>query len=217
MTKAAAARETTSGSSLLGAVTRVAEDAPRGRTARRRSRRPVARATRDDPCACWMSILSADGDSTTFEWRTAPRAARREPASAMRRSAAGRPLRPRWLISSFSSLPGLKYGTFFGGTSTLSPVFGLRPLRGSRLPQAEAAEPAQLDLLAPVQRVDDALEHRVDDDLGVLLGQVGDPRDFLDELRLRHAACVHESVLSRRSSVGSPSVVSLGRQSQSSV
>src|SRR4051794_10267379 len=36
------------------------------------------------------------------------------------------------LISSFSSLPGLKYDTFFGGTSTLSPVFGLRPLRGSR-------------------------------------------------------------------------------------
>src|SRR4029079_7192571 len=28
------------------------------------------------------------------------------------------------LISSLSSLPGLKYGTFFGGTSTLSPVFG---------------------------------------------------------------------------------------------
>src|SRR6476660_1503503 len=36
------------------------------------------------------------------------------------------------LIRSFSSLPGLKYGTFFGGTSTLSPVFGFRPLRGSR-------------------------------------------------------------------------------------
>src|SRR5688572_5809056 len=36
------------------------------------------------------------------------------------------------LVSSFSSLPGLKYGTFFGGTSTLSPVFGLRPFRGSR-------------------------------------------------------------------------------------
>src|SRR5437773_10273925 len=37
------------------------------------------------------------------------------------------------LISSLSSFPGLKYGTFFGGTSTLSPVFGLRPFRGSRL------------------------------------------------------------------------------------
>src|SRR6476619_4704936 len=35
-------------------------------------------------------------------------------------------------MSSFSSLPGLKYGTFFGGTSTLSPVLGLRPFRGSR-------------------------------------------------------------------------------------
>src|ERR1700752_3718951 len=39
---------------------------------------------------------------------------------------------PSLLISSLSSLPGLKYGTFFGGTSTLSPVLGLRPLRGSR-------------------------------------------------------------------------------------
>src|SRR5262245_32277557 len=27
-----------------------------------------------------------------------------------------------WLIRSFNSLPGLKYGTFFGGTSTRSPV-----------------------------------------------------------------------------------------------
>ena len=92
------------------------------------------------------------------------------------------------LISSFSSLPGLKYGTFFGGTSTLSPVFGLRPLRGSRLRKPEAAEPAQLDLLAAMQRVDDALEYRVDDDFRVFLGEIGDPRDFLDELRFGHAA-----------------------------
>src|SRR5262245_21498118 len=35
-------------------------------------------------------------------------------------------------MSSLSSLPGLKYGTFLGGPSTLSPVFGLRPFRGSR-------------------------------------------------------------------------------------
>jgi hypothetical protein len=39
-----------------------------------------------------------------------------------------------------------------------------------------------------MQRVDDALEYRVDDDFGVFLGEVGDARDFLDELRLRHAA-----------------------------
>src|SRR5688572_24277886 len=45
------------------------------------------------------------------------------------------------LIRSFSSLPGLKYGTFFGGTSTLSPVFGLRPLRGSRLRSRKLPNP----------------------------------------------------------------------------
>ena len=32
--------------------------------------------------------------------------------------------------------------------------------------EAEAAEPSQLDLLAAMQRVDDALENGVDDDLG---------------------------------------------------
>src|SRR5258708_38598744 len=63
----------------------------------------------------------------------------------------------------------------------------------ARLPatQPEAAEPAQLDLLAAVQRVDDALEHCVDDDFRMLLREVRNPRDFLDELRLRHAAGVH--------------------------
>jgi integration host factor subunit beta len=45
------------------------------------------------------------------------------------------------LMSSFSSLPGLKYGTFFGGTSTLSPVFGLRPLRGSRFRRRKLPNP----------------------------------------------------------------------------
>src|SRR4051812_21023521 len=45
------------------------------------------------------------------------------------------------LISSLSSLPGLKYGTFFGGTSTLSPVLGLRPLRGSRLRRRKLPKP----------------------------------------------------------------------------
>src|SRR5688572_22019932 len=44
-------------------------------------------------------------------------------------------------MRSFSSLPGLKYGTFFGGTSTLSPVFGLRPLRGSRLRNRKLPNP----------------------------------------------------------------------------
>src|SRR5687768_7521518 len=57
------------------------------------------------------------------------------PAAAASAASASR------LISSFSSVPGLKYGTFFGGTSTLSPVFGLRPLRGSRLRRRKLPNP----------------------------------------------------------------------------
>ena len=67
------------------------------------------------------------------------------------------------------------------------------PLARLAPPQPEAAEPAQLDLLAAVQRVDDALEDGVDDDLRVLLREVRNPRDFLDELRFRHAAGVHSA------------------------
>src|SRR5688572_10474848 len=44
-------------------------------------------------------------------------------------------------MRSFSSLPGLKYGTFLGGTSTLSPVFGFRPFRGSRLRRRKLPNP----------------------------------------------------------------------------
>src|SRR5262249_25086025 len=56
-------------------------------------------------------------------------------------------------------------------------VAGLRvaPLAGLPAPQPEAAEPAQLDLLAAVERVDDALEDRVDDDLRMLFREVRNP------------------------------------------
>jgi hypothetical protein len=39
-----------------------------------------------------------------------------------------------------------------------------------------------------MQRVDDALEYRVDDDFRMLLREVGNPGDLLHELRLGHAA-----------------------------
>src|SRR5439155_12319261 len=64
-------------------------------------------------------------------------------------------------------------------------------LAGLALAQPEAAEPSQLDLLTAMQRLDDAAEDRVDDDFGVLLRQIRNPRHFLDELRLGHAAVGH--------------------------
>src|SRR5579864_128129 len=68
-------------------------------------------------------------------------------------------------------------------------VAGLRVAPGARaaVADAEAAEASELDLLAILERVDDAVEHRVDDDLGVLLGQLRRPSHFLDQLGLGHA------------------------------
>src|SRR6202007_2418379 len=45
------------------------------------------------------------------------------------------------LMSALSSLPGLKYGIFFDGTSTFSPVFGLRPVRDLRLRKRKLPKP----------------------------------------------------------------------------
>src|SRR4051812_39417946 len=72
-------------------------------------------------------------------------------------------------------------------------VAGFRVAALSRLAlaQPETAEPAQLHFLAAVQRLDDAPEHGVDDYLGVLLREIGHARNFLDELRLGHAAIRH--------------------------
>src|SRR5579862_1713171 len=46
-------------------------------------------------------------------------------------------------------------------------------LAGFPLAQPKAAEAPQLDLLTAMQRINDALEDRLDDDLGVFLGEVG--------------------------------------------
>jgi hypothetical protein len=75
------------------------------------------------------------------------------------------------LMSSFNSFPGLSKGPSSAGRPPCRRSLDCGLSRFPRRP--EAAEPAQLDLLAAMQRVDDALEHRVDDDLGMLLRQVG--------------------------------------------
>ena len=74
-----------------------------------------------------------------------------------RRGAATAPHSPP--RTSRSCLPGLKYGTTFGGTCTRAPVRGLRPCARLALAGAERTEAAQLDLLAAADRLDDAVQH----------------------------------------------------------
>jgi hypothetical protein len=75
-------------------------------------------------------------------------------------------------------LPGLKCGTRFSGTITLSPDFGLRPMRGGTAVQRKAAETTDLDALPGRQRVghriEDGLDHVIRilcDQLRITLGQ----------------------------------------------
>ena len=89
---------------------------------------------------------------------------------------------------SFSSLLGLKKGIFLAGTSTRSPVLGLRPSARLALAGTEAAKAADLDLVAGAQRAHHALEDGFDDDFAVLARQFGQPGNFIDQVCLGHLA-----------------------------
>src|SRR5208337_4402424 len=65
--------------------------------------------------------------------------------------AAGAALAPALLLTrSFNSLLGLKNGIFFAGTSTRSPVFGLRPTRGLRWRVRKLPKP-RISILSPTR------------------------------------------------------------------
>src|SRR6478736_6527141 len=78
-------------------------------------------------------------------------------------------------------LAGLEVRNLLRRNVDLVTGLGVAALAGLALAKAEAAKTAEFDLLPAMQRVDDALEHRVDDDFGVFLRKVRYPRDFLDE------------------------------------
>src|SRR6266568_2442970 len=58
---------------------------------------------------------------------------------------------PDLFMSSLSSFPGLKYGIFFDGTSTFSPVLGLRPVRDFRLRKRKLPNPRS-SIFCPARR-----------------------------------------------------------------
>jgi hypothetical protein len=86
----------------------------------------------------------------------------------------------------FQFLAGLEVGDALRRHVHLVAGFRIPSLAGLTAPEPEAAKPPKLDLVAAMERVHDGLEHGVDDDLGVLLRQVGDPGDFLDEFGFCH-------------------------------
>src|SRR5436309_7281711 len=70
-------------------------------------------------------------------------------------------------------LARLEVGDLLGGYVHARTGLRVAALPRPALSDAEAAEPAQLDLLVPVKSLDHRLEDRIDDHLGVLLRQLG--------------------------------------------
>src|SRR5437867_1990538 len=99
----------------------------------------------------------------------------REPALTGRSRTGGN----RLLVDQFLEfLAGLEVRHFLRRNIHL--VAGLRvaPLARLALAESEAAEPPQLNLLAALQRIDDAGEDRVNDQFGVLLREVRNAGDL---------------------------------------
>src|SRR3989442_5166966 len=83
-------------------------------------------------------------------------------------------------------LSGLEVRDSLGRDVHLVSGLGIAPLAGPALPDAEASEAAQLDLLVLAQGVDDRVEDRVHDDFGVLFCQLRNPRHLFHQLGLSH-------------------------------
>src|SRR2546428_1300097 len=85
-------------------------------------------------------------------------------------------------------LPRLEVGNLFRRDFDF--LSGFRIAAGARFAtaQTEAAEAAQLDLLSGAKRLDDRVEHDVDDRLRLLLRQLNNARHLVDEFSLRHHA-----------------------------
>ena len=104
-----------------------------------------------------------------------------------------------------------------GGTSTRSPVLGLRLLRGSRRRRRKLPKPRSSTFSPLCSASADVAEHGVDDDCGALLREAGDVGHLLDERRLCQAAFGHGLVYRRKHRArASPAVDNLVRSNDSS-
>src|SRR5919109_394907 len=84
------------------------------------------------------------------------------------------------------ALADLEEGNALLGNVHGAAGLGVAALAGVAVTDAEAAEAPQLHLVPLGEGVGDVVEHRVDDGLRLLLGEVGDLGDLVDQLRFRH-------------------------------
>src|SRR6266511_2139719 len=83
-------------------------------------------------------------------------------------------------------LPDLEERHLLAGDAHARPGLRVPADAGAPLANLEAAEAADLDLVAPPEGVRDGLEDRVHDGLAVLLRQIGRLGELVDQIRPRH-------------------------------
>src|SRR5689334_2710787 len=82
-------------------------------------------------------------------------------------------------------LAGLEEGNFLRRNFDLFAGLGITAGAAAAFPGAEAAEAANLDLVAFLEGFDDAVENGLDDRLGLLAREFGDAQNLFDEVGLR--------------------------------
>src|ERR1017187_2982728 len=83
-------------------------------------------------------------------------------------------------------LARLEIGNFLGGDFDPRPGLRVTPDPGLSLARAEAAEPADLDLVSRPQRAHDTVENSLHDDFGFLPGHLHYAGDFFNQIGLGH-------------------------------
>src|SRR5215472_6844217 len=85
----------------------------------------------------------------------------------------------------FQFFAGLKIGNFLGRHIDFFSGLRIAPHPSAALARAEAAEPANLDFFALLQRRDDAVEYGLDNRFRLSARELGHVQNFLDEIGLR--------------------------------
>src|SRR6266849_1602669 len=134
------------------------------------------------------------------KWKLLEREFLRQPGVRLL-AARGRGLGFRAIHKIYQLFAGLEEGNFLGRHFDLLAGFRIAADASAALARAEAAEPADLDLLALLEGTNDAIENRFDDGLRLLAGKLCDTQNLFDKVGLRECGLLgHRRYASSRNS-----------------
>src|SRR5216684_2293379 len=145
-------------------------------------------------------MLAGPFHSFRCDWRVLEQEFFRQPDARLL-AARGRRLRFCALDNVFELFAGLEKGNFLGRHFHFRTGFRIAAHSSAPLARAEAAESADLDLLALLQGTDDAIENRFDDGFRLLAGKLRYTQNLFDEVGLRECGLLgHRRYASSRNS-----------------